>query len=1046
VQELRYLIGLLAALVALSTSAAPLSVRTASLRARFDLGTLTDLSDRHGRRYVGGNAMAPTGVTIHRLGAEHAAQAGGGPLVLDAEGRARCRYESLRDLPGGVIEGDLARVDATGEVTAAFHGQSPEPGVAGVEWSVGPIPAEMNLIVPGWGGFRLTATSPVTAADLEYPMAWEAQLVIVEGQGRGFYVWADDTTGRYKRLRIRLKPDGWWLGFTTWNNAPFDDLTECQSVNWRIGVYEGDWRVPARRYREWAQANLPPVTDRQPAWVRDIRSVVILFSAPEAAILDTLAQRVAPRQTLVYVPNWRPDGYDRLYPNYEGVASFGPFVTHAHELGFRVMPHLNYFACDPQHPLYEQLKAYHVRDPWGTHEQQWFTWDDSSDPTNNRKLAYINPAYRPWRDLLIERIGKLQQTYGVDAVYLDQTLNIYNDHNGLCDGVTMLQGNLALGRELRAALPGLAVGGESLNEVTARYQDFCQRHAYGIDFDRSTWNKAQLKDAHPISSYLFQPTIMFHYIGCPPPATDQYYAAWREDYTRWGVLPTLMVFGAETKPPTGFGRQLAAEIRFWQTERLVPDLEGPWPADVLFPYRTADGQRAVRTADGRFTCGKREISRTVTGVSELRLAGTIEGALCYDRKRIFGLNPDLWYPAFPEPRDLTAFHVESLPAGVSLQTSTLRDGFATLTARAEVLAYLPRLLAQATCGSRPFVGDPLEVRGALQGADGSQFAGLGDQIHAHPPWKPGTGIAYARWCIRLPRHGGPRFVSEVALDPGAAGTSDGVRFGVTAWHGRRTAHAEAHNATAERRPLDLDLAAFAGQEIELELTVDPGPARDVTADWARWFGPRVVDAAVTSGRLAIIDPARNAALLSGTQASTPGYRGTRSVVEVSFPGTLILLRDTPASVVLPVDLASTPFRVGFSDASGQVLTAPAWADAVVGLGKVGGVERRSLRVQPPDLGRTSVTYALFLPPPPAAVRCFVGIEDGSRSTGVEVIVQANGIELARQRLLPGAPWCELTADLSPWAGKPVVLALVTDAAGPYGSDWARWGEPQLLPK
>ena len=98
----------------------------------------------------------------------------------------------------------------------------------------------MNIIVPGWGGFRLTAQSPSLAADLEYPMAWEAQLVIIEGQDRGFYVWADDAAGRYKRIRIRLKPDGWWIGFTTWNNAPFEDLDACQTVKWRVSVYEGN--------------------------------------------------------------------------------------------------------------------------------------------------------------------------------------------------------------------------------------------------------------------------------------------------------------------------------------------------------------------------------------------------------------------------------------------------------------------------------------------------------------------------------------------------------------------------------------------------------------------------------------------------------------------------------------------------------------------------------------------------------------------------------------------------------------------------------------
>jgi hypothetical protein len=758
------------------------------------------------------------------------------------------------------------------------------------------------------------------------------------------------------------------------------------------------------------------VAEEQPAWVKDIRCVVIMYNGPSRETLDMLAQRVDPRQTLVYVPDWRPDGYDRLYPNYEPVPEFGPFVEHAHELGFRVMPHLNYFAVDPDHPLYEQFRAHHVRDAWGNHDQQWFIWDDFSSPANNRKLGYINPALKAWRELLIGRIRNLRETYGVDAVYLDQTLNIFNDYNGLCDGATMLEGNLALGREVREAMPGLAVGGEGLNEVTARYQAFCQRHAWGIDFARSSWNKAQLKLAHPISSYLFRPTTTFNYLGVPPPSKAQFYAAWRENLMRWGVVPTLNLFAAQVEPETGFQRQLFDEVRFWQGERVDPDMDGPWPADVVFPYVTGQGQGAARMADGTLKCGEREISRTVTDVAEVRAPGSIEGSLCYDTERIFGLNPDLWYPYFAEPRDLAAFHVEALPAGVTLKSAALFGGLATVVGAEPTVAYLPALMAEATTGSARFGEAAVEGRGALNGEDGSQFAGAGDQIHAHPPWKHGAGTAFARWSLRLPAAGAPRFVGMVGLDaavvgkPDAMGVSgigrsDGVLFGVTARRGDEVLHSEVLNATAEAAPLELDLTPFSGQEIALELSVDPGPQRDVTADWARWYAPRVVGFTAPEGALVLRDPARRAMVLSGTRATLPEYAGDRGQAEVTFPGTVMILREAPAAVSLPLDLAATLFRTGFVDANGQVMANPAWADAAPGEGLVGGVARPGLRVQPPDLGQTIAAYALSLPAEAAQLHCFVGIGDGSKSTGVDFIVRANGIELARQRMLPGEQLC-----------------------------------------
>ena len=200
------------------------------------------------------------------------------------------------------------------------------------------------------------------------------------------------------------------------------------------------------------------------------------------------------------------------------------------------------------------------------------------------------------------------------------------------------------------------------------------------------------------------------------------------------------------------------------------------------------------------------------------------------------------------------------------------------------------------------------------------------------------------------------------------------------------------------------------------------------------------------GGRVVVDPARQALVLSGTKVSAPKYVGDRGVAEATFPGTVMILRDTPTAVSVPVNLAAIPFRTGFTDYQGQVLTAPPWAAAAPGVGVVGGAEHRGLQVQPPDLGQTTVAYALSLPAAPAKLHCFLGLQDGSTSTGVDFIVQANGVDLARLRAMPGAPWREVAVDLSPWAAKPVVLSLVTDSAGPFGGDWARWGEPFLLPK
>jgi hypothetical protein len=79
------------------------------------------------------------------------------------------------------------------------------------------------------------------------------------------------------------------------------------------------------------------------------------------------------------------------------------------------------------------------------------------------------------------------------------------------------------------------------------------------------------------------------------------------------------------------------------------------------------------------------------------------------------------------------------------------------------------------------------------------------------------------------------------------------------------------------------------------------------------------------------------------------------------------------------------------------------------------------------------------------LKTWIGIRDGSKSTGVVFSVEVNGGQVAQRRMLPGR-WEQVEVDLSSWKGKPIVLSLTTDSDGPYSFDWAHWGEPRLEPQ
>mgnify|MGYP000925444611 CR=1 FL=1 len=250
----------------------PLEIHSPQFDAVFRCGSLVDLRSG-GKVYV--RPVADTApLTIHRTAGEHGAEACTGS---SQPGEVLRRYDRFSGLKGARAEATY-RTGAEGELSIAQKASSPEPGVWGLSWAIGRIPLDYAIVVPGRSGIRLSPDSPGRRHQFDYPIGWEAQLVVVEGPEGGFFVWAEDDRGRFKRLVVDRNADGWQLTLTMINHAPFDQLTACESVPWRLGVYQGDWRVPARRYRQWMVEHFQPVPiERQkPGWVKDIRAMVIM--------------------------------------------------------------------------------------------------------------------------------------------------------------------------------------------------------------------------------------------------------------------------------------------------------------------------------------------------------------------------------------------------------------------------------------------------------------------------------------------------------------------------------------------------------------------------------------------------------------------------------------------------------------------------------------------------------------------------------------------------------------------------------------------------
>jgi len=956
----------------------------------------------------------------------------------------------------------------TGDVLLTQSGESTLRKLSGISWGIANVPDHFEVLVPGCSGQRFNADAPAGLRDFNYPMKWEASFLLIQGRKGGFLIRADDDPPRFKNLVVEHARHAFRLRFESCNLAPFADKDHIESSRWRITTYRGPWQTGAAIYRQWAEAHhhLVRLADQQPVWTRDIRFVVMM--GLDLKLLSELAGHCDPARTLLYIPGWRRDGYDRNYPDYTAVTNFDSFITKAHRLGFRVMAHVNYFGCHPENPVYEQVKHAHMRDPF-TEKLLWWEW-----PANPPiKFAYINPASRAWRELFVERMQEVVRLHKVDALHLDQTLCIYNDANGLVDGVTCIEGNLALHRELRAALQDVALSGEGLNEITCQYESFAQRHVWSMDHVHLTWDDRCIAMSHPVSSAVLTPyTQIYGYLGMPNPANSSVFSVWQRAYEPFGVLPTYNRpdITQLTNPPPSVTEVLTL-ARFFQQHLPVPDFDTPWDKNDLFVYRLADGGRAFYIKDNGVAFGWSRgddsshgkssteiLTRRIDGMNVAKIGGSIPGWPAYDAKRIFGLQPKQSYPWTAQPRDLHAPHLSALPRGIALQQAGVHADFArfcfsNLNDVRQINLWDFR--GEVTAGA--WFADGTTLTGdALDFADdnsGSIVHPNGEGFFFHPPWRgsasaKGRPVTFIEFRLHLTKARQIHFESGVCLREQAVGKSDGVTFRAIATCGWQRLSAETHNASAESKPLRLDLTPFAGARICLRLEVDKGPANNSSFDWALMKTPRVVVEDVAK-------PMKATVRLAGLKSISAALAGTNQLplsvnadgqakLSVPLPGTLVLAFAEPTPVSTTCDLLETKFTPHTVFADGiETASASSSGGSVLNV-KCGGQRRRALSLQPPMKGRSLADWLLRLPNEPVRLTTAVGIRDGTKAKGVRCEVQVNGATQFSRSLDSGDGWLPVKVDLARWRSQPVLLTFTTRTEERVGRGTvAFWGTPRL---
>ena len=291
--------------------------------------------------------------------------------ILGHSGRARgctghrpVTHQQVRGLFGAqppCIETDYDVEAATGDLLMRQRADGCEPGVWGVGWWIADIPLDYAILVPGGSGLRLTRDTPGPTFQYDYPdhagkSSSSSSKALAADSMCGPKIRADDSSG------------SWWNADPTgWRHRPdhdqrcavrqVDRLRKRHLATQRLRRRLARSRPALSRRGSSRRCQPSPVAEQQPAWVKDIRGCVIMG-------LDTAhpgGPAHALRSDADAAVSLRLAG-GRLRPQLSGllrtyVRRLLPFMRRAHELGFRVMLHVNYFGVDPLHPALPAVRT-----------------------------------------------------------------------------------------------------------------------------------------------------------------------------------------------------------------------------------------------------------------------------------------------------------------------------------------------------------------------------------------------------------------------------------------------------------------------------------------------------------------------------------------------------------------------------------------------------------------------------------------------------------------------------------------------------------------
>ena len=483
-----------------------LTVETATQTATFENGIITSLVSKiNGKKYIETDA-SEVGVHIVWAGNESMRlNTGSVECHLLSEKRAEFIYHSWYGDGVTYISAD----DETGDILIRPSATSGRPGVKGCAFNIKGINKDLYALTPTCQGLKLKLDDPLycgfgkgdpvaePGTIYEWPMKWEIGLVIFESESQnkdGFWVHCRDDKYLPKSLVMGNAADPYRIALVSEAFGPLDNNKSAGGVIWRINVYDGGWKVPAKIYKDWLYEtyNLKKELSKRAEWQSGIK-MALCWADSNTEVLDAIAKHIDPRNVLIHMSHWRDLLYDQNYPDYIPSAAAVKYIEYGAKLGFKIAPHMNVMEIDPSHSVYPMLSDFQMLNIDQKTVHGW-SWDSSkghylgvpwteyakTDPRNRQYniMSKLHTGLSMWHSELYKRLREVAEKYPVAACFVDVAFCTYNLHNAIVEGRTSSEGVKDLIKMLSEIRGGLPIGGEGLNEITAQGLSFAQMHIY----------------------------------------------------------------------------------------------------------------------------------------------------------------------------------------------------------------------------------------------------------------------------------------------------------------------------------------------------------------------------------------------------------------------------------------------------------------------------------------------------------------------------------------------------------------------------------------